>query len=79
MVASVHGLEAVVRRLLQNRAVDIDTRDTLGSTPLSLAEQYGNEAVVRLLLETGEVDVNTKTSCIETSLSLAANNRHEVT
>ncbi|KAJ5659025.1 hypothetical protein N7507_005476 [Penicillium longicatenatum] len=77
MVASVHGLEAVVRRLLQNRGADIDIRDTLSSTPLSFAAQYGYEAVVQLLLETGQVDLNSQDSRHETPLSVAAWLGHE--
>ncbi|KAJ6084525.1 hypothetical protein N7486_011325 [Penicillium sp. IBT 16267x] len=77
MVASLLGLEAVVRRLLQIGRVDVNSKTSYDETPLSLAARNGQEAVANLLLETGEVDVNSKTSYNGTPLSLAAQDGHE--
>ena len=72
MVASFFGLEAVVRRLLQDGKVDVNSKNSKGQTPLSLAARKGHEAVVKLLLETGKADVNCKTIENETPLLSAA-------
>jgi ankyrin repeat protein len=41
----------VVRLLLETGKVDVDSKDSDGQTPLSLATENGHEAVVQLLLE----------------------------
>lgn len=55
-IAAEKGHEAVVKTLL-DRDVDIDERDSCGSTALHLATKHKHEGVLRLLLENG-ADVN---------------------
>jgi ankyrin repeat protein len=50
-LASMMGLEAVVRLLLEQGA-DIEAKDHNGQTALLLASMMGCEVVVRLLQET---------------------------
>jgi Ankyrin repeats (3 copies)/NACHT domain len=69
------GYEAVVRLLL-GKAVDVDSKDFGGQTPLSWAAENGHEAVVRLLLEKA-VDVDSKDSEGRTPLWWAARYGHE--
>jgi ankyrin repeat protein len=49
-----------MRLLLAPGAVDADTKDDDGRTPLWRAAREGHEAVVRLLLATGAVDADAK-------------------
>jgi ankyrin repeat protein len=42
-----------VVKLLLEKAVDVDSKDSYGRTPLSWAAQNGHEGVVKLLLEKG--------------------------
>jgi ankyrin repeat protein len=66
---------AVVRLLLE-KGVDVESRDTEGRTPLWLAVRNGHEAVVRLLLEKS-VDVDSKNAEGRTPLWLTVQNRYE--
>ncbi|KAF7182640.1 hypothetical protein CNMCM7691_002301 [Aspergillus felis] len=77
LIASYLGLAPVVKLLLANEKVDVNSRDTYGLTALSLAAENGHEAVVKLLLDTGKVDVNSRDSNGRTPLSLAAESGHE--
>jgi ankyrin repeat protein/ABC-type cobalamin/Fe3+-siderophores transport system ATPase subunit len=49
-LAVVYVHEAVVKVLIENKKVDLETVDDNGRTPLSLAAMYGNEAMMNLLL-----------------------------
>jgi ankyrin repeat protein len=61
----------VVKLLLETGKVDVETKDSHGQTPLSLATWSGHKAVVKLLLETGKVDVETRDSHGQTPPSWA--------
>lgn len=47
-----------MKLLLVTRKVDVDSKDSYNSTPLSWAAALGSEAVVKLLLDTQKVDVD---------------------
>jgi len=65
-------LVMVVKLLLEQGNVDVNSKDSSGRTPLSFAAEWGNETVVKLLLEQGNVDVNSEDSSGRTPLSIAA-------
>jgi ankyrin repeat protein len=50
-ITSEHGLLSAVKELLLEKAVDVDSKDNDGRTPLWWAAENGHEAVVMLLLE----------------------------
>ena len=76
-IAENFGLELIVRSLLTNEGINVDTKDDeYGQTPLWRNEMYGYEAVVKLLLEEG-ADVESKSNKGQTLLCRAARNRHE--
>ncbi|KAE8168021.1 hypothetical protein BDV40DRAFT_295143 [Aspergillus tamarii] len=77
LVASALGLADVVNALLATGKVDIDSKDSYGSTPLSWAARNGHEAVVKALLATGKVDIDSKDSHGKTPLFWAEINGHE--
>jgi ankyrin repeat protein len=54
----VKSLSAILSKPVEKES--IDSKDTHGRTPLSLAAQKGHKAVVQLLLNTGKVDINSK-------------------
>jgi ankyrin repeat protein len=60
LVAARNGHEAVVRLLLENGKVNVESKDGYGQTLLSVAAENGHEAVVQLLLKTGKVNVESK-------------------
>jgi len=69
------GLEALVQQLLEYH-VDVDAKNSDGTTALYRAAWNGHEAVVRLLLE-HHADVDAKDSGGTTALYWAAWNGHE--
>ncbi|KLU92391.1 hypothetical protein MAPG_11337, partial [Magnaporthiopsis poae ATCC 64411] len=73
--AAYDGQEAVVRLLLE-KGVDKESKDSDGDTPLSLAAIRGREAVVRLLLENG-ADREARNKNGSTPLLWAAARGHE--
>ena len=74
--AAENGHETVVKLLLE-KAIDVDSKDSSGRTPLSYAAKDGHEAIVKLLLEKA-VDVDSKDSEYgRTPLSWTAGNGHE--
>ncbi|EXK78230.1 hypothetical protein FOQG_17083 [Fusarium oxysporum f. sp. raphani 54005] len=74
------GQEAIVKLLLTTGAVDVNSKDAHGQTPLSLAAASGHEATVKLLLATEKkVEVDSKDVCGNTPLSLAASYGYETT
>jgi ankyrin repeat protein len=78
--AAQRGHKSVVTLLLQKEAVDPDTKDMFGMSPLLWAAANGHEAVVRLLLATDRVDTNSADTHIEhgqTPLAWAAKKGHE--
>ena len=56
---------------------DLDSKDTVGRTPLSWAAENGHEGVVKLLLDTGKTEVDSKDTFGQTPLSWAARNGYE--
>ncbi|KFX88299.1 hypothetical protein V490_07728 [Pseudogymnoascus sp. VKM F-3557] len=64
-------------RLFKGNAININTTDKYGWTPLSLAARDGHEALLKSLLDSDVVGVDAKNSEERTPLSLAAENGHE--
>ena len=56
--------------------MDVNSKDKLGHTPLSLATIRDHEGVVKLLVETGNVDVNSKDNRGRTALFWAITKRY---
>ena len=54
------GHEAIVRLLIQQDGIDINSKDSCGLTPLSRAADEGHEAIVRLLIQQDDIDINSK-------------------
>ena len=73
-LVSYFGLDMVT--LLLEKGAHVDSKDTVGRTPLWLAAQNGHEAVVKLLVEKG-AHVDSKNTDGWTPLWLAARNGHE--
>ncbi|KAL9069014.1 MAG: hypothetical protein Q9157_006304, partial [Trypethelium eluteriae] len=78
IIVSFHGLDALVKLLLETGEGYVDSKNERGRSSLSYAAYMGHEAVVKLLLETGEVDVNSKDKDGRSPLSYAAENGQEV-
>jgi hypothetical protein len=74
-VAAYFGLREAMMALLKGR-YNLDSKDSYGRTPLSLAAENGHEAVVKLLLERG-AELETKDERHQTPLLLAAWCGHE--
>ncbi|SCV30566.1 related to ankyrin repeat [Fusarium fujikuroi] len=77
-IAAENGHEAVVRWLMQQEGVDLNTRAFRYLwTPLSLAARNGHYEICRLLLSQDGVDPDPRDSGGRTPLSWAAGNGHE--
>src|ERR1700722_12955658 len=78
-ISAENGHEAVVKRLLAQDDVDVNSKDLqYGQTPLSWAAKKGHDAVVKLLLARDDSDVNSNDGIYgKTPLSWAAENGHE--
>ena len=59
-LAARYGRAGVVRLLLRELAIDVNSMDKTNSTPLLLAATRGHEEVVRLLLNDKRVEVDTQ-------------------
>lgn len=72
MDASQHGRIEIVRLLLRDPRVQVDTKDILGGTALSyaFAEGYFNKDIINLLLKAG-ADPNIQGSQGMTAMKLA--------
>ena len=66
----------MVRLLLEENDVELNTEDVFGRTPLLWAASKGCEAIVRLLLERGTVNPNFKDAGNQTCLCLAGRRGH---
>ncbi|TGO59523.1 hypothetical protein BELL_1240g00010 [Botrytis elliptica] len=75
--AALTGNEAIVKVLLTNCQVEVDSEDFTGQTPLSRAAEAGYEAIIKLLLATGRVEAGSKNNNNRTALYFAARNGHE--
>jgi hypothetical protein len=77
-VASILGLEAIVKLLLARSDINADSKDTAsGSTPLSWAANNGHTTIVKLFLARSDVDPDSKDTDGQTPLSCAAEGGHE--
>jgi len=72
--AAYFGLTESIEVILQS--ADVESKDSVGRTPLAYAAGNGHEAVVKQLLE-AKADVKSKDSVGRTPLSYAAENGHE--
>jgi hypothetical protein len=70
MWAVERGSAATVEKLLE-LGVDVNARDRLGMTALTMAVEGEQEAIVRLLLKAPDIDPNIKTNLDETALEIA--------
>lgn len=55
--AARNGHAAILRLLMKNHNIKINTTDAFGRTPLLLAARYGHEEVIRLLLQHPNINV----------------------
>lgn len=69
------GSVSLLKRLIRQGA-DYEARDSLGSTPFSLACGYGNVPVVKFMLENGYAKTNVKTLEGTSPLMLASHWGH---
>ncbi|KAJ5343588.1 uncharacterized protein N7506_003412 [Penicillium brevicompactum] len=79
MAASSLGLESVVRQLLSNESIEVDSKDSMDRTPLYWAASQGYDAIIKLLLETNKLDPDSKDSRGQTPLHGASWNGYEST
>ena len=56
--AAEEGREAVLKILLAQDDIEVNTKDRRGRSSLSYAVQFGHEAVVKILVARDDVDVN---------------------
>jgi ankyrin repeat protein len=75
--ASTEQEEIANLLLIMQNNVEVDSKDSVGGTPLALAAESGHEAVVKLLLAHDNVDVNSKDRNGHNLLSLAARGGQE--
>ena len=66
----------MVKLILTNERVDVNSRDNHGLTPLISASQQGKLKTVELLLSDERVDVNAKDYKGYRPIEWAVNNRH---
>ena len=76
LVASL-GLSKIVHLLLEREDVNINSKDSLGRTPLLLAVEGGHETVVQQLLEREDIDADSKDLQSQTPLWLASAKGHQ--
>jgi ankyrin repeat protein len=70
--AAQRGRETIVELLLNQRGVDINSKDMNGETPLHRAARFGHESIARLLLERPDVQPNLRNSMDHTPICEAA-------
>ena len=75
MHSAEKGDKYAVAYLLKKR-VDINTKDHVGNTALTLASNEGHSECVQLLLDKEDIDVNIKNYLSYTALMLASNEGH---
>ncbi|OCK72965.1 ankyrin, partial [Lepidopterella palustris CBS 459.81] len=74
--AAENGREGIVKLLVEQDDVDINSKDGVGKTPLSWAAKKGRTEVVRLLLTESGININSKDGAGKTPLSWAAEEGH---
>ncbi|KIW15313.1 hypothetical protein PV08_05358 [Exophiala spinifera] len=72
MWAAEYGHEGVVKLLIANNEIDIDSENSQRRTPLSFAAELGHENVVKILLESGKVSADGRSNHGRTPFSYAA-------
>jgi ankyrin repeat protein len=75
--AAMNGNLALVRMVFDSEVNLLDSRDSSGRTPLSIAAENGHEKVVELLLDKDEINPDSRDSSRRTPLSFAAGNGHK--
>ena len=70
------GQEDVVKLLLSQKAVDVNTMDESRSTPLLMAALYGREAIATSLLDHQDVKINVRNNFGQTPLKIALETGH---
>ena len=70
------GQEDVVKLLLSQKGVDVNSIDESGSTPLSMAAWYGREAIAISLLNHQDIQINVRNSLGQTPLMIALETGH---
>jgi hypothetical protein len=75
----VHLCEGLLSRTVREKVTPVNSKDSNGRTPLSLAAAEGHETVVKVLVERddGDVDADLKDDYGRTPLSWAAGRGHE--
>jgi ankyrin repeat protein len=76
MVAAKQGHQAVVRLLLDQKDIDVESKGCWDRSALSLAPENGHEAVVRILLERGATEINSSDCDQLTTLDHALSQDH---
>ena len=74
--AAASGNISIVRRLLSQKKVDINSKNRGGWTPLILAASHGHSEIVELLLAQSGIDINVKDKDGHTALMFAAGGGH---
>ena len=70
------GQEDVVKLLLSQKGVDVNSVDESGSTPLSMAAWYGRDAIAISLLNHQDIQINVRNSLDQTPLMIALETGH---
>ena len=76
-LAAYFGLEVIFQPLLATAQFYVNSKDSVGQTPLSWATKNGHEGIVKLLLAIETVDVDSKDKYGWTPLSWATEKGHE--
>jgi ankyrin repeat protein len=78
MCAVEMGHSAIVRLLLMEPHVKVDTQDENGNTILHMAAAHGDEAMLKMILSTGIIELDSKNTSSQTPLHLAAQQGHRL-
>ena len=70
------GQEEVVKLLLSQKGIDVNSKDESGSTPLSMAAWYGREAIAISFLDHHNIQINVKNNLGQTAFMLALETGH---
>ena len=71
-VAATLGLDTIIKLLLAQKDIDVNSKNKWGETPLHFGVSGGNVEVVRLLLAQKDIDLNSKNKWSYTPLCKAA-------
>lgn len=73
--AAADGHDILVKLLLERKEVDVNVRNSIGTTALLSAAAYGHESTVKLLLDRNEIDVNARDFLGQSPLFRAVRNQ----